>query len=108
MLPVLYTTIVPRDTKATYWFQDESTMTHRGQILASINGNPDSLNDETLVFFDNFILNIKQGHMFENHTFQFLDKDGDEIVPFTYKGVWTLCDNGYHNFGLRLQLSTLL
>jgi len=52
------------------------TTNHRQQILASTNGNPGSFNDKTLVLFDNFIVDIKQGRLFDNHTFQLLERDG--------------------------------
>jgi len=45
-------------------------------------------------------MDIKAGRILNNHLFEILEKRGDEVVSVKYKGVWLLCDNGYHNWSI--------
>ena len=75
------------------------TVNHRRRILGSTCGHPGSWNDKTLVLFDNFIRDIKRGDLLNDYTFELFERREDgEVVPITYKGVWFLVDNGYHNW----------
>ncbi len=72
---------------------------HRRRILGSTRGNPGSFNDKTLILFDSFVQEVKSGK-FDDFTFELLERRGDDIVAVTYKGVWIVVDNGYHNWSI--------
>ena len=56
-----------------------------------------------MVLHDDFICDIKSGHILDDYTFELLERrgeNGDNIVPVTYQGVWLVVDNGYHNWSI--------
>lgn len=76
------------------------TVNHRREILGSTRGHPGSFNDKTVVMYDDFIMDIKQGHIFSDYEFKLLEHCGEEIVAVKYRGVWIVVDNGYHNWSI--------
>ena len=70
------------------------TVNHRREILATTNGHPGSLNDKTLVMYDEFVLGIKNGSILDDYEFELLERRGNKIVP--------VVDNGYHNWSVTI------
>ena len=76
---------------------------HRRRILSSTSGHPLTWNDKTLVLFDQFIDNIKRGNVLADKEFTLLEKMEDgTIIRVTYRGVWILVDNGYHEWSITI------
>ena len=65
---------------------------HRRQIIASTVGFPGRWNDQTVVRFDDFILDIQRGKYLENNEFVLHTSEGDLVK---YNGSWVLVDGGY-------------
>ena len=79
------------------------TANHRREILCTTDGHPGSFNDKTVVLHDDFICDIKSGHILNDYMFELLERrgeNGENIVPVTYQGVWIVVDNGYHNWSI--------
>ena len=79
------------------------TANHPREILCTTEGHPGSFNDKTVVLHDDFICDIKSGHILDDYTFELLERrgeNGDNIVPVSYQGVWLVVDNGYHNWSI--------
>jgi hypothetical protein len=84
------------------------TVNHRRQILSSIKGHPARWNDKTLATFDDFMMMIDRGDIFDDCVFELYDnstKENDNgessdstIVKRRYRGAWLLVDNGYHSW----------
>ena len=74
------------------------TANHRRRILATTRGNPGSFNDKTLILFDTFIKDIKNGTILDDYEFELLEMRGNDVVAVKYKGVWIVVDNGYRNW----------
>ena len=45
------------------------TVNHRREILGSTRGHPGTFNDKTVVMYDEFITDIKHGHIFSDYKF---------------------------------------
>ena len=72
---------------------------HKRQILHTTRGHPSRWNDKSIVFFDEFVMKIKNGQILSNNEFELLEKDAlGNITTKKYKGAWILCDNGYQNW----------
>ena len=76
------------------------TVNHRRRILASTPGNPGSFNDKTLILFDTFIKDIKNGTILGDYEFELLETRGNDVVAVKYKGVWIVVDNGCLNWSI--------
>jgi Plant transposon protein len=75
------------------------SVNHRRQILHTTRGHPARWNDKTLVLFDEFIMQIKNGDILSANEFYLLELDDKgEAVKKGYNGCWVLCDNGYQNW----------
>lgn len=79
------------------------TVNHRRKILATTDGHPSRWNDKTVVLFDDFITNLKNGKL-DDHEFYLLEKDktSGEVVKIRYKGAWVLVDNGYLDWSVTI------
>lgn len=76
---------------------------HRRRILSTTEGHPARWNDKTLVKFDRFVMNLKNGAVLQDFTFQLYDRDGDgNIIRKSYRGPWLLVDNGYHQWSVTI------
>jgi hypothetical protein len=78
------------------------TVNQRRQILATTAGHPALWNDKTLAIFDNFMTDLKDGHIINDMFFSlYEDAIGGNttkkttVVTRTYQGAWLLVDNGY-------------
>ena len=69
---------------------------HRRQISHVTPGFPSRWNDKTIVKFDKFINDIKEGKIYQHKTFKLFEilENGD-IVEVACEGSWVICDNGY-------------
>ena len=76
------------------------TVNHCREILGSTRGHPGSFNDKMVVMYDEFITDIKHGHIFSDYEFELLERCGEEIIAVKYPGVWIVVDNGYHNWSI--------
>ena len=76
------------------------TANHRREILGTTSGHPGSFNDKTVVLYDNFVNDMKSGEIFDDHTFELLERHGEDVVAVTYQGAWLVVDNGYHNWSI--------
>ena len=76
------------------------TVNHRREILATTTGHPGSFNDKTVVMYNEFITDIKNGNILEDYEFELLERRDGVVVPVKYKGVWIVVDNGYHSWSI--------
>jgi hypothetical protein len=54
-------------------------------------GHPASWNDKTLVFFDNFVVSLNEGHYLGDESFELYDSDRDgRIEKMEYRGAWLI------------------
>ena len=75
------------------------TVTIERRIMNSTSGHPARWNDQSVSYFDNYIMSIKEGKLFNDHDFKLLERNlNGEIVEVKYKGVYLLVDNGYHKW----------
>lgn len=84
------------------------TVNHRRQILSSTKGNLARWNDKTLATFDDFMIMIDRGDIFDDCVLELYDysnenDDGNEssertVVKRRYRGAWLLVDKGYHSW----------
>ena len=72
---------------------------HRRQILTSTQEYPGLINDKTVILFDIFMQDIKNGK-FDRYTFSLFERRRDDLVEVQYNGVWITVDNGYHNWSI--------
>lgn len=69
---------------------------HRRQILSSTPGHPARWNDKTIQLFDEFMLQVRNGDILTDVTFDLYERNGNgDIITVTYEGVWIMVDNGY-------------
>ena len=73
---------------------------HRRRILATTKGHPGAWNDKTLVLFDEFLTKVKSGETLEDVEFELLEESGGVVRAVTYRGVWTVVDNGYLSWAI--------
>ena len=79
------------------------TCDHRRKILSTTSGHPARFNDKTLILFDDFIKDLKDGKYDEKFAFQLYDFDeSDNVVEKSYNGCYVLVDNGYHNWSITI------
>ena len=72
------------------------TCNHRRQILSTTTGHPGRWNDKTLVRFDSFVNDVKNGKVLPSNTFTLLKRDSQgNVVEKKLSGVWLIVDNGY-------------
>jgi len=76
------------------------TVNHRREILGTTSGHPGSFNDKTVVLYDDFVMDIKRGHILNDYEFELVEMNGGAVVTKKYKGVWIVVDNGYHNWSI--------
>ena len=75
------------------------TVTIDRRIINSTSGHPARWNDQSVSYFDTYIMSIKEGKIFEDLDFTLLERNPNgEIVKVNYKGVYLLVDNGYHKW----------
>jgi hypothetical protein len=76
------------------------TANHRRQILHTTPGHPARWNDKTIVLFDKFARQLKNGSIMQDHIFELYERTSDgSIIAVKYRGGWLLVDNGYLNWG---------
>ncbi len=68
---------------------------HRRRILSTTSGHPGQWNDKTLIFYDSFATEMRNGQRCAELSFTLNEKKGDVIVSVNYIGAWTIVDNGY-------------
>ena len=68
------------------------TVNHRRKILHSTTGHPGRWNDKTLVRFDGFMRQIREGQFNSTMSFVLSDEHGRDV---TLKGAYVIVDNGY-------------
>ncbi|KAG7342192.1 DDE superfamily endonuclease [Nitzschia inconspicua] len=79
------------------------TVNHRRRILSTTTGHPARWNDKTLITFDDFAMDLKEGKILGDHVFELYEKDGeDSVKKVTYRGAWLLVDNGYHSWAITI------
>lgn len=72
---------------------------HRRLILSSTDGHPARYNDKTLVLFDAFVRDIRDGVILSDVEFNLLERnDANDIVKVRFIGGWVITDNGYLNW----------
>jgi hypothetical protein len=79
------------------------TVNHRQRILATTAGHPARWNDKTLALFDNFMTDLKDGHIMNNMFFCLYEEanggnttqQNPTVVTRTFQGAWLFVDNGY-------------
>ena len=69
------------------------------EFIACTKGFPATWNDKTTVLYDSLARGIYEGDILSDYEFDLLEYDSNgNIISRTYKGVWTICDNGYLNW----------
>ena len=69
------------------------------EFIACTKGFPATWNDKTTVLYDSLARGIYDGEILPDYEFELLEYNIDgNIAPRKYKGVWTICDNGYLNW----------
>ena len=53
-----------------------------------------SINDKTIVKYDDYVMAVREGKKWTEVEYKILNEKGEEERR---KGVWFLCDNGYHH-----------
>lgn len=72
------------------------TCDHFHCILGTTMGNPGTWNDNTLVLFDELIIDINNGSIPDDSELKLYEmKVNREIDTVVYTGVWFMIDNGY-------------
>ena len=72
------------------------TCNHRRRILHTTCGHPARWNDKTIVLFDDFATDLRNGNIMGDNSFVLFEHDGsDIIVEVKYCGAWLIVDNGY-------------
>jgi hypothetical protein len=54
-----------------------------------------SRNDKCAVRYDQFVMNIHEGYLYDDVEWNYYDEEGEMQ---TEKGCWLLCDGGYHKW----------
>ncbi len=69
---------------------------HRQCILHTTRGGPGCWNNQTMVRFDTFLTNVRDGPILTDNEFEHLsyNKEGN-IISIWYNGVYVIVDNGY-------------
>jgi hypothetical protein len=73
----------------------EICCSHNRKILSCTNYFWGTINDKTIVKYDDYVMAVKEGRIWADITFKVVDENGTER---TMTGVWFLCDNGYHRW----------
>ena len=73
----------------------EVTVNHRRWIMAATKGFYGSYNDKTIVRYDSFVCDIHEKKIYADNEFVLHDQFG---VPATYRGLYLICDGGYHKW----------
>ena len=73
----------------------EVAVSHRKEVFASTPGHPGARNDKTIVRYDAFIQDIRQGRLWNNVSYR-LPRPGGSFE--TLGNVWGLVDGGYHKW----------
>lgn len=72
----------------------EVSVNHRGMILSATNGFYGSVNDKTIVKFDEAMMAVRKG-CYDKNEYAIYSKDGELIYV---SGAYFICDNGYHKW----------
>ena len=74
---------------------------YRKQILYTTSGHPARRNDQTIVLFDDFAYDLRNGKIMQDNIFELLQHNSDDGVVYEvkYRGVWMLVDNDDLNWG---------
>jgi hypothetical protein len=68
---------------------------HRRQILHSTTGHPGRWNDKTLVRFDSFMADLRNGAFNNTMSFELKTNTDGETTTRIIKGAYVIVDNGY-------------
>ena len=71
------------------------TVNHRRQILHSTTGHPGRWNDKTLVRFDSFMADLRNGAFNNTMSFELKTNTDGETTTRIIKGAYVIVDNGY-------------
>lgn len=71
------------------------TVNHKNQCIASTAGFFGSNNDKTIIRFDPFVYDIMDRDIYTQKQFTLYDANGNSNI---HRGVYLLCDNGYHRW----------
>ena len=64
--------------------------------MSSTKGHPARFNDKTLILFDDFMMELRNGEYDNKHSFTLLDYDGyGNVISIQYSGCYVIVDNGY-------------
>ena len=73
----------------------EVTVTHKKRIIAVSSGHYGSMNDKTIVRFDDFICRIKDKRLYDDIEFELYSAEGGVVKE---KGLYLIVDGGYHKW----------
>lgn len=80
-----------KQTTRTY----NMTVNHKRQILHCTTGHPGRWNDKTLIRFDDFVDELRNGTTTDKMTFELASSNGHS---YQMKGAYVIVDNGYLNW----------
>ena len=79
------------------------TCDHRRRIISTTSGHPARFNDKTLITFDTFMNELRDGKFDKTFSFELYDTNScDEIIKVKYRGCYVIVDNGYHNWSITI------
>lgn len=80
------------------------TCNNRRRILHTTGGHPARVNDKTLIRFDQLAINLKEGHILDDHFFDlyYYDESSKSVKTQKYRGAWLLVDNGYLKWSITI------
>lgn len=73
----------------------EVSVDHMRRIRSCTNEFWGSINDKTIVKYDDYVMAVREGKKWAEVEYKILNEKGEEERR---KGVWFLCDNGYHHW----------
>lgn len=73
----------------------EVCVDHMRRVRASTNSFYGSLNDKTIIKYDDYIQAVRKGQKWGDVVFEVFDAHGNTKEE---TGVWFICDNGYHRW----------
>jgi hypothetical protein len=72
----------------------ECIVDHTKRILSATRSHPGARNDKTIIRYDSFMMEIKNGR-YKDETFELYNLDGSKVQQ---KGLYVISDNGYHRW----------
>ena len=79
------------------------TVNHQRRILSTTFGHPARFNDKTLIMYDHFMTELKEGKYKDLFQFKLLDyTEGGQVIEKKYNGTYVIVDNGYHKWSVTI------